>query len=57
MTAKGHTVALETTSGPRTRLVEARNRLGQAIARADMSGMTRDEVVDVTGRTTRAARC
>jgi hypothetical protein len=57
MTAKGHTVALETTSGPRTRLVEARNRLGQAIARADMSGMTRDEIVDVTGRTTRAARC
>jgi hypothetical protein len=30
-------------------LVEARNRLARAIAGAAMSGMTRDEIVDLTG--------
>jgi hypothetical protein len=30
-------------------LVEARNRLARAIAGAAMSGLTRDEIVDLTG--------
>jgi hypothetical protein len=30
-------------------LVEARNRLARAIAGAAMSGMTKDEIVDLTG--------
>lgn len=30
-------------------LVEARNRLARAIVRAAMSGLTQDEIVDLTG--------
>jgi hypothetical protein len=30
-------------------LIEARNRLASAIAGAAMSGMTRDEIVELTG--------
>jgi hypothetical protein len=37
------------TSWPGTRLVEARNGLARAIAGAAISGMTRDEIVEMTG--------
>jgi hypothetical protein len=36
-------------AGTQDELVEARNRLARAIAGAAMSGMTRDEIVEVTG--------
>jgi hypothetical protein len=39
------------TSKLRMRLVEARNRLAQAIAGAAMSGLTQDEIVELTGYT------
>jgi hypothetical protein len=45
----GLTVALEDYQRAQDELVEARNRLARAIAGAAMSGMTRDEIVDVTG--------
>jgi hypothetical protein len=45
----GLTVALEDYRRAQEELVEARNRLARAIAGAAMSGMTRDEIVDLTG--------
>jgi hypothetical protein len=45
----GLTVALEDYLRAQDELVEARNRLARAIAGAAMSGMTRDDIVDLTG--------
>jgi hypothetical protein len=45
----GLTVALEDYRRAQEELVEARNRLARTIAGAAMSGMTRDEIVDLTG--------
>jgi hypothetical protein len=42
-------MALEDYQQAQDDLVEARNRLASAIAGAAMSGMTRDEIVEVTG--------
>jgi hypothetical protein len=49
MTADGLTFALEAYQRAQDELVEARNRLARAIAGAAMSGLTRDEIVDLTG--------
>jgi hypothetical protein len=49
MTADGLTAALEDYQRAQDELVEARNRLARAIAGAAMSGMTKDEIVAVTG--------
>jgi hypothetical protein len=49
MAADGLTLALEDYQRAQHELVEARNRLARAIAGAAMSGMTRDEIVDLTG--------
>jgi hypothetical protein len=49
MAADGLTLALEDSLRAQDELVEARNRLARAIAGAAMSGMTRDEIVDLTG--------
>jgi hypothetical protein len=49
MTADGLTLALEAYQQAQDELVEARNRLARAIAGGAMSGMTRDEIVDVPG--------
>jgi hypothetical protein len=49
MAAAGLTLALEDYQRAQDELVEARNRLARAIAGAAMSGMTRDEIVDLTG--------
>jgi hypothetical protein len=49
MAADGLTVALEDCQRAQDELVEARSRLARAIAGAAMSGMTRDEIVDLTG--------
>jgi hypothetical protein len=51
MTADGLTLALEAYQRAQDELVEARNRLARAIAGAAMSGMTMDEIVDLTGYT------
>jgi hypothetical protein len=48
MPADGLTVALDDYQRAQE-LVEARNRLARAIAGAAMSGMTRDEIVDLMG--------
>jgi hypothetical protein len=48
MAADGLTLALEAYQQAQDELVEARNRLARAIAGAAMSGMTKDEIVDVT---------
>jgi hypothetical protein len=45
----GRSDGLEDYQRAQDELVEARNRLARAIAGAAMSGMTRDEIVDVTG--------
>ena len=47
--ADGLTLALEDYQRPQDELVEARNRLASAIASAAMPGMTRDELIDLTG--------
>jgi hypothetical protein len=47
--ADGLTVALENYQRVQDEFVEARNRLARAIAGAAMSGMTRDEIVELTG--------
>jgi hypothetical protein len=47
--ADGLTFALEAYQRAQDELVEARNRLASAIAGAAMSGMTRDEIVELTG--------
>jgi hypothetical protein len=49
MAADGLTLALEDYQRAQDELVEARNRLARAIAGGAMSGMTKDEIVDVTG--------
>jgi hypothetical protein len=49
MTADGLTLALEAYQRAQDELVEARNRLARAIAGAAMSGLTKDEIVDLTG--------
>jgi hypothetical protein len=49
MAADGLTLALEAYQRAQDELVEARNRLASAIAGAPMSGMTRDEIVEMTG--------
>jgi hypothetical protein len=49
MAADGLTIALEDYQRAQDELVEARNRLPQAIAGAAMSIMPRDEIVDLTG--------
>jgi len=49
MAADGLTLALEDYQRVQDELVEARNRLARAIAGAAMSGLTRDEIVDLTG--------
>ena len=49
MAADGLTLALDSYTQAQDELVEARNRLARAIAGAAMSGMTRDEIVDLTG--------
>jgi hypothetical protein len=49
MAADGLTLALEDYQQAQDELVEARNRLARAIAGAAMSGMTQDEIVDLTG--------
>jgi hypothetical protein len=49
MAADGLTMALEAYQRAQDELVEARNRLARAIAGAAMSGLTRDEIVDLTG--------
>jgi hypothetical protein len=51
MAADGLTLALEDYERAQGELVEARNRLARAIAGAAMSGMSRDEIVEVTGYT------
>jgi hypothetical protein len=48
MRADGLTLALEDYQQAQDELVEARNRLAHAIAGAAMSGLTRDEIVDLT---------
>jgi hypothetical protein len=47
--AEGLREALDSYVQAQDEPVEARNRLAQAIAGADMSGMTRDEIVELTG--------
>jgi hypothetical protein len=49
MAADGLTLALEGYHRVQDELVEARNGLARAIAGAAMSGMTRDEIVELTG--------
>jgi hypothetical protein len=49
MAADGLTLALEDYQRAQDELVEARNRLARAIAGAAMSGLTKDEIVDLTG--------
>jgi hypothetical protein len=49
MTADGLRDALDSYAQAQDQLVEARNRLARAIAGAAMSGMTRDEILDLTG--------
>jgi sulfite reductase beta subunit-like hemoprotein len=46
--ADGLTIALEDYQRAQDELVEARNRLARAIAGAAMSGLTQDEIVDLT---------
>jgi hypothetical protein len=49
MAADGLTMALEAYQRAQDELVEARNRLARAIAGAAMSGLTKDQIVDLTG--------
>jgi hypothetical protein len=49
MAADGLTVALEDYQRAQDELMEARNRLARAIAGAAISGLTQDEIVDLTG--------
>jgi hypothetical protein len=49
MPAEGLRAALDSYAQAQDELVEARNRLARAIAGAAMSGMTQDELVDLTG--------
>jgi hypothetical protein len=49
MAADGLTIALEDYQRAQDELVEARNRLARTIAGAAMSGLTKDEIVELTG--------
>jgi hypothetical protein len=49
MAADGLTLALEDYQRAQDELVAARNRLASAIPGAAMSGLTKDEIVDLTG--------
>jgi len=49
MAADGLTLALADYQRVQDELVEARNRLARAIARAAMSGLTQNEIVELTG--------
>jgi hypothetical protein len=49
MRPDGLTLALADYQRAQDELVEARNRLAGAIAGAAMSGLTKDEIVDLTG--------
>jgi hypothetical protein len=49
MAADGLRDALDSYAQAQDELIEARNRLARAIAGAAMSGMTQDEIVEVTG--------
>jgi hypothetical protein len=49
MTADGLTLAFEDYQQAQDELVKARNRLARAIAGGAMSGMTQDEIVNMTG--------
>jgi len=51
MAADGLTIGHEDYRRGQDELVEARNRLARAIAGAAMSGMTQDEIVELTGYT------
>jgi hypothetical protein len=51
MAADGLTLAIEDYQQAQDELVEARNRLGRAIAGAAMSGSDEDEIVELTGYT------
>jgi hypothetical protein len=51
MAAEGLREALDSYVQAQDELVEARNRLAQAIAGAAMSGLTQDEIVELTGYT------
>jgi hypothetical protein len=51
MAADGLTLALEGYQQAQDQLIEVRNRLAHAIAGAAMSGMTQDEIVELTGYT------
>jgi hypothetical protein len=51
MEANGLRDALDSYQRAQDELVEARSRLAHAIAGAAMSGMTRDEIVELTGYT------
>jgi hypothetical protein len=51
MPADGLREALDSYAQAQDQLVEARNRLARAIVAAAMSGLTRDEIVDLTGYT------
>jgi hypothetical protein len=49
MAADGLTLALEDYQRAQDELVDARNRLARAIAGAAVSGLTQDEIVELTG--------
>jgi hypothetical protein len=49
MTADGLREAVDSYAQAQDQLVEARNRLAHTIAGAAMSGLTRGEIVDLTG--------
>jgi hypothetical protein len=49
MTAEGLRAALDSYAQAQDGLVEARNRLARAIVGVAMSGLTQDEIVDLTG--------
>jgi hypothetical protein len=49
VTADGLTIALKDYQQAQDQLVAARNHLAHAIAEAAMSGMTKDEIVELTG--------
>jgi hypothetical protein len=51
MAADGLRHAFDNYAQAQDELVEARNRLARAIAGAAMSGMTQDEIVELTGYT------
>jgi hypothetical protein len=51
MTARGPREAVDSYAQAQDELVDARNRLARAVVGAAMSGMTQDEIVDLTPHT------